>query len=166
MPWKCKTCDESHEEQFDSCWKCGTERGGGGPIANFEIQESDSCTADTKLPCSTTAEIHGRKVRANRGIVCGEAIVGANFLQDIAAGIADLAGGRAGVYETRLRDGREIALREMMHEARALGGDAIVGVGIDYESVGDSMVMVCASGTAVFLEPLPVEEALCPDANI
>ena len=88
--------------------------------------------------------------------------MGANVLRDLVAGITDIVGGRSGVYEAKLREGREIALEEMMNAARALGGNAIIGVDIDYETVGNSMMMVSASGTAVVLEPLPFEQAM-PD---
>jgi uncharacterized protein YbjQ (UPF0145 family) len=162
MTWKCKTCGETHENQFDSCWKCGTQRDGSGAIEDFEIQESQSITEGMKLPCSTTPEIPGRKIKTGKGIVCGEAIMGANVLRDLVAGITDIVGGRSGVYEAKLREGREIALEEMMNEARALGGNAIIGIDIDYETVGNSMMMVSASGTAVVLEPLPFEQAM-PD---
>ena len=164
MPWKCNTCGESHEDQFDSCWKCGVEREGNAVIRDFNIQESPSFTETPKLPCSTTPEIPGRKVNSCRGIVCGEAIMGANIFQDIAAGITNIVGGRSGTYETTLREGREAALQEMMDEARALGGNAVIGVDIDYETVGANMLMVTASGTAVVLKPLAVEPIM--DANL
>lgn len=87
------------------------------------------------------------------GIVCGEAIMGANVFRDIAASITDVLGGRSGAYEKNLKQGRAIALQDMMTEAQELGADAIVGVDIDYETVGNSMLMVSVSGTAVKLEP-------------
>ena len=90
--------------------------------------------------------------------------MGANIFQDIAAGITNIVGGRSGTYETTLREGREAALQEMMDEARALGGNAVIGVDIDYETVGANMLMVTASGTAVVLKPLAVEPIM--DANL
>jgi uncharacterized protein YbjQ (UPF0145 family) len=158
MTWKCHTCGESHEDQFDSCWKCGIEREGNGAVPDFEIQESRSFTAGPKLPCSTTPEIPGRKIKSSRGIVCGEAIMGASFLRDMAAGITNIVGGRSDAYETTLREGRETALQEMMDEARELGGNAVIGVDVDYETVGNNMLMVSATGTAVILEPLQIEQ--------
>ena len=89
----------------------------------------------------------------SRGIACGEAIMGANIVRDFMAGITDIIGGRSTVYESKLRQGREIAIQDMMAEALTLGGDAVVGVDIDYETVADSMLMVSASGTAVVLKP-------------
>ena len=79
--------------------------------------------------------------------------MGANVFRDIAASITDVLGGRSGAYEKNLKQGRAIALQDMMTEARELGADAIVGVDIDYETVGNSMLMVSVSGTAVKLEP-------------
>lgn len=155
--WKCDTCGEVHEQPFDSCWKCGTGRGGGPADPDFAILESREDAADDKLPCSTTPGIPGRSITVCKGIVCGEAIMGANVLRDFAAGITNIVGGRSGAYETTLREGREIALREMMDEAREVGANAVVGVDIDYETVGSHMLMVSASGTAVVLEALPGE---------
>lgn len=100
---------------------------------------------------TTTPSVEGKRIVEYRGIVSGETIMGANFVRDIAASITDFIGGRAGSYEEKLREGREDALREMMAEANRLGADAIVGVDIDYEVVGQSMLMVTASGTAVRL---------------
>lgn len=100
---------------------------------------------------TTTPSIQGREITEYLGIVSGETIMGANFMRDIAASIADFIGGRAGAYESKLREGRDDCLREMMNEARRLGADAVVGVDIDYEVLGQSMLMVTASGTAVRL---------------
>ncbi len=89
--------------------------------------------------------------------------MGANILRDFMAGITDIIGGRSTVYESKLRQGREIALQEMMAEAVKLGGNAVVGVDIDYETVDDSMLMVSASGTAVILKPrAPAADAATP----
>lgn len=85
--------------------------------------------------------------------------MGANILRDFVAGITDIVGGRSGVYEAKLREGRVIALNEMKQEALDLGADAIIGVDIDYETVGDTMMMISASGTAVLLKNLEVEQA-------
>ena len=93
-------------------------------------------------------------MREYLGIVAGEAILGANIVKDIFAGIRDIVGGRSGAYEESLRTAREEALREMATEARARGADAVVGVDLDYEvlGAGNGMLMVSASGTAVALE--------------
>lgn len=100
---------------------------------------------------STTNNIEGRSIRTYHGIVVGEAIMGANIVRDMFARVSDIVGGRSGQYETKLRDARQTAMAELEAEARALGADAVVGVDIDYEIVGDSMMMVSVSGTAVSL---------------
>jgi len=85
------------------------------------------------------------------GIVTGEAILGANLFKDLFAGIRDLVGGRSATYERELQNAREIALKEMQDTAAQLGANAVVGVDIDYEVLGQNngMLMVAASGTAV-----------------
>lgn len=100
---------------------------------------------------TTTPSIEGRPIRAYHGVVTGEAIVGANLFRDLFAGIRDIVGGRAGAYEKVLRNARETALAEMAQAAAQLGANAVVGVDIDYETVGaqGSMLMVNVSGTAV-----------------
>ena len=100
---------------------------------------------------TTTPSIEGHKITGYKGIVVGEAIMGANVLRDIFASITDIVGGRSGAYETKLQDARETALSELQSRAAALGADAVVGVDLDYEVVGDTMLMVSASGTAVTL---------------
>lgn len=101
---------------------------------------------------STTPAIEGRTIAEYRGIVTGEAILGANIFKDLFAGIRDIVGGRSGAYERELAKARAIALDEMIAAATALGADAIVGIDLDYETVGQgSMLMVAASGTAVRL---------------
>lgn len=100
---------------------------------------------------STTHSIEGRPVQDYLGIVAGEAIVGANIFRDFLAGVRDIVGGRSQAYEDILREGRESAIREMTAQAGALGANAVIGVDLDYETVGanGSMLMVTASGTAV-----------------
>jgi uncharacterized protein YbjQ (UPF0145 family) len=100
---------------------------------------------------TTTTAIEGRPVQDYLGVVAGEAILGANIFRDLFAGIRDIVGGRSGSYEQVLRDGRATALAELEDEAVRLGANAIIGVDLDYETVGPdgSMLMVTASGTAV-----------------
>ena len=100
---------------------------------------------------TTTPTIEGRTIQEYKGIVTGEAILGANIFKDIFAGIRDIVGGRSATYENELRNAKDIALREMEERAVALGANAVVGVDLDYENLGASggMLMVTASGTAV-----------------
>ena len=100
---------------------------------------------------TTTPIIEGRTVKTYHGIVSGEAILGANIFKDFFAGIRDIVGGRSAAYEQELRKAKEIALREMGDEARKKGANAVIGVDLDYETIGQSMLMVSASGTAVTL---------------
>jgi uncharacterized protein YbjQ (UPF0145 family) len=102
---------------------------------------------------STTPELAERPTRQTLGVVTGEAIIGAHIFRDFFAGITNIVGGRASGYEAALREARDIALREMCQEAQGLGADAVVGVDLDYETLGveNGMLMVTASGTAVKL---------------
>jgi uncharacterized protein YbjQ (UPF0145 family) len=100
---------------------------------------------------STTPTLEGHQIREYLGIVTGEVIVGANIFKDLFAGIRDIVGGRAGAYESTLRDARHQAFADLEAEAARLGANAVVGIDIDYEVVGQggSMLMVSVSGTAV-----------------
>lgn len=102
---------------------------------------------------TTTDTVPGREVTEIVGVVAGEAVLGANIVRDFFANIRDIVGGRSGAYQKVLADGRELAMRDMMEAAHDLGADAIVGVDIDYEGVGQSggMLMVSVNGTAVKL---------------
>ena len=104
---------------------------------------------------STTNTVEGRRIAEYKGVVTGEAILGANIFRDFFAGIRDIVGGRSGAYEKSLREARQIALAEMEEEAQRLGGNAVIGVDLDYENItagSGSMLMVSASGTAVVIE--------------
>jgi uncharacterized protein YbjQ (UPF0145 family) len=103
---------------------------------------------------TTTPTLEGKKITNYYGIVTGEAIIGANLFRDIFAGIRDIVGGRSGSYEEVLREAKTNALNEMEENARRLGANAVVGIDLDYETVGTngSMLMVTASGTAVSTE--------------
>lgn len=102
---------------------------------------------------STTPYLEGRPVREYRGIVTGEAIVGANLFKDFLATVRDVVGGRSEAYERALRSARQDALREMSQRAQELGADAVLSVDLDYEVIGKagSMLMVTCAGTAVQL---------------
>jgi len=100
---------------------------------------------------TTTNSIEGRKITAYKGIVVGEAIMGANIVRDFFASVTDVVGGRSGAYEQKLKDARDEAMAEIEDRAARLGADAVIGIDLDYEVVGDSMLMVSVSGTAVTL---------------
>ncbi|MEM9410716.1 MAG: heavy metal-binding domain-containing protein [Planctomycetota bacterium] len=100
---------------------------------------------------STTPTLQGHDIKEYKGVVTGEAILGANIFKDFFAGIRDIVGGRAAAYEQELQKARLIAFREMEEQAGQLGANAIVGIDLDYETVGPNggMLMVSVSGTAV-----------------
>ena len=103
---------------------------------------------------TTTHNVEGKRILEYKGLVAGEAILGANLFRDLFASIRDIVGGRAGSYEKVLNDARETAVSEMTDKAKELGANAVIGVDIDYETVGTngSMLMVTAAGTAVRIE--------------
>ena len=100
---------------------------------------------------TTTPTIKGKEIKSYHGIVIGEAIMGANIFKDLFASIRDIVGGRSGSYEDELTKARQIAFRELEQEALGMGANAVVGIDLDYEVLGDknSMLMVSISGTAV-----------------
>ena len=100
---------------------------------------------------TTTNTIEGHVVTDYHGVITGEAIIGANLFKDIFASITDLVGGRSGSYERVLREAKKQAMQELEHYARNLGANAVIGIDLDYETIGQSssMLMVTASGTAV-----------------
>ena len=103
---------------------------------------------------STTPTIEGKRIREYHGVVTGEAILGANVFKDIFASVRDIVGGRSGAYERELQKAREIAFEEIEKKAADLHANAIVGIDIDYETVGSKggMLMVSVSGTAVTIK--------------
>jgi len=103
---------------------------------------------------TTTPLLEGRRIKQYLGLVTGEAILGANIFKDIFAGIRDIVGGRSAAYEQELRRAKDIAISEMADQAKAMGANAIIGVDLDYENIGQTggMLMVSASGTAVVCE--------------
>jgi uncharacterized protein YbjQ (UPF0145 family) len=100
---------------------------------------------------TTTNTLETHSIKEYIGIVSGETIIGANIFKDFFAGIRDIVGGRSGSYEKVLREAKEIALKEMEEQAQRLGATAVIGIDLDYETVGKNggMLMVTASGTAV-----------------
>ena len=106
------------------------------------------------MELSTTPSMEGRKITRYCGIVAGEAVLGANVFKDMFASVRDIVGGRSGTYEKELRKARQIALDELSEQAREIGANAVVGIDLDYEVLGEKngMLMVSASGTAVVVE--------------
>ena len=127
---------------MSSPWNTGGENTGGGGQA-----------PQAGIVVTTTPSIEGRRILSYHGLVSGQAILGANVFRDLFASIRDIVGGRSGAYENVLRDARETAIGEMIGEAERLGAHAVIGVDLDYETVGQngSMLMVTATGTAVRL---------------
>jgi uncharacterized protein YbjQ (UPF0145 family) len=104
---------------------------------------------------STTSTLQDRKITKYLGLVSGEAILGANIFKDLFAGIRDIIGGRSAAYEKELKKAKDIATEEMIQQVTLLGGNAVIGVDIDYETISPgtgSMLMVAVSGTAVVVE--------------
>lgn len=103
---------------------------------------------------TSTDTVPGREVHEIIGIVAGEAVLGVNVFRDLFAGLRDIVGGRSGGYQKSLREARDHALADLEAEAKSLGADAVIGLDIDYETIGGqggSMLMVSANGTAVRL---------------
>jgi uncharacterized protein YbjQ (UPF0145 family) len=103
---------------------------------------------------TTTPTVEGKTITQYLGVVVGEAILGANIFKDLFAGIRDIVGGRSAAYEKELAKARKIAFGELQERAKELGANAVVGIDLDYETVGQqgSMLMVSISGTAVVLK--------------
>lgn len=101
---------------------------------------------------TTTPQVEGYPVKNYLGIVCGEVVAGVNFVKDFAAGLTNFFGGRSNSYEDELIEARESALREMAQRAGQMGANAVIGIDIDYEVLGQgNMLMVTAAGTAVIV---------------
>lgn len=101
---------------------------------------------------TTTTNLQDKKIQKYLGVVSGEAILGANIFRDLFAGIRDIIGGRTGAYEDVLREAKDIAMKEMQEQAEDLGANAVIAIDLDYETIGEGILMVSASGTAVVVE--------------
>jgi uncharacterized protein YbjQ (UPF0145 family) len=112
--------------------------------------------ATNTMLVATTTTLEGQQIVRYLGLVSGEAILGANIFKDFFAGIRDIVGGRSAAYEEELRKAKAIAIEEMIAQARGLGANAVIGVDLDYETLGGgsggNMLMVSASGTAVVVK--------------
>jgi len=113
------------------------------PSSNFK---------ENQMILTTTSHIEGQKISKYFGIVSGETILGANVFRDIGASWRNFVGGRAKAYEASLREAKELAINDIMAQANSLGANAIIGMRLDYETVGTGMLMVTVSGTAVLIE--------------
>lgn len=98
---------------------------------------------------ATTSTLQGKEIESYLGIVSGEVILGANVVRDFLAGITDIIGGRSGAYESKLAEGRDLAIEEMKSKAVRLGADAVIGVDLDFETLREGMMICVATGTAV-----------------
>jgi uncharacterized protein YbjQ (UPF0145 family) len=154
--WECPKCHESIEGTFDTCWNCGTSRDGtedphfeSQKDATMEGSERTSRDIPAGMVLVTTPSLESHQVKRYLGVVCAEAIVGANVIRDIFAGITDIVGGRSFAYESALAGARQMAIAEMAHRAKDLGGNAVLSIDVDYETIRGSMLMVTCSGTAV-----------------
>lgn len=104
---------------------------------------------DTDITITTTDSLDGQEVTEYLGVISGEAVMGADVISDIAAGIRDVVGGRSGSYEKKIEKGRREAINDIQAEAREIGADAVIGASFDYEEMGEGMLWVNLSGTAV-----------------
>jgi len=158
--WECINCSEVHEDDFDMCWRCGTTRSGEQPVnflePDFRDETVTEATEDEELEnsisvliFSTTSDLKTHTINKYIGVVSGEVVLGANAINDFAAGITDIVGGRSETYESYLQQGRKIALKEAAIQALRMGADAIIGITFDYETIRGSMLMVSCTGTAV-----------------
>jgi len=120
--------------------------------ANISVPERTD--GGSHMQMTTTPGFEGKRITRYCGVVAGEAILGANIFKDLFAGIRDLVGGRSGTYEKELQRARDIAMTELAERAAELGANAVVGIDLDYEVLGEKngMLMVSASGTAVVVE--------------
>ncbi|KIP22674.1 MULTISPECIES: YbjQ family protein [Anoxybacillus] len=101
---------------------------------------------------TTTNSVEGKQIEQYLGLVSGEVILGANVVRDFLASITDIIGGRSGTYESKLAEGRDMAVEEMVKKARNMGANAVIGVDLDFETLRDGMMMCIATGTAVKLK--------------
>ncbi len=117
------------------------------------MEQEMKCKEASIMLMTTTPTVEGKSIQAYKGVVFGEVVAGVDFVKDFAAGLSNFFGGRSGSYEGELIKAREEALSEMQKRAQSLGANAIVGIDVDYEVLGQNgnMLMVSVSGTAVLL---------------
>jgi uncharacterized protein YbjQ (UPF0145 family) len=129
--------------KFTNQWLCSFL----GSVINSNFNQNN-------MLITTTPSIEGHSITKYHGVITGEAIIGANLFKDIFASITDLVGGRSSAYEKVLREAKDSAMKELQYNAQALGANGVVGIDLDYETIGakGSMLMVTASGTAITYE--------------
>lgn len=146
--WVCPTCGEEVEDQFEgACWKCanqGVELVPG--LTGFHQSVDD-------VVLSTTPFIPNQNIEKSLGVVSGEVIMGANAFSDMLASVTDVVGGRSGSYESKFKLARQMAITEMALDAKAKGGNGIVGINMSFETIRGTMLMVAVWGTAVISVP-------------
>ena len=141
--WTCQNCGGQTDDEFKVCWTCRTPKDGTSPEQDVLL----------RVLVTTTPTLQSHNITQYFGPVFGETILGANAIRDLFASITDIIGGRSTQYEQVLTRGRNIAIREIAERTERMGGNAVVGMSVTYESVGDTMLMVCATGTAVLATP-------------
>ena len=149
--WKCSICDSSVEAGKEECPTCGHQ----SDLSREDIElfraQYQKKTQESGIIFSTTPQLEGHAIEEYLGVVVGEAVLGANIVRDLFAGIRDIVGGRSNAYETELKKARSIAFTDLGKEAYLIGANAVVGIDLDYEvmGAGGSIMMVSVSGTAV-----------------
>ncbi|TWU07981.1 YbjQ family protein [Stieleria varia] len=152
MPWTCPSCGGETELGYNICRTCKTPRPETAPYHSAVVR-NDSAVVRVEMLVTTTGSLQTHRIDSYLGPVFGESIYGATFFEGLSAGFADMVGGRSNAYESLLHRGRQTALAEMIQQADRLGGNAIVGMRLDYSPFGNSMMMICCSGTAVVVSP-------------
>ena len=145
--WKCDVCGEQNSDQFE----CAGD--GDNDIDPEGALPDPQTSPEIDIPLVTTTHVPGFRSVSSLGVVCGEAIIGANIFSDMLAGIVDIVDGRSSSYEGKLQSARQIALAEMARQAKDRGASAVIGIDVDYATVHGTMMMVCTAGTAVVVEP-------------
>ncbi len=135
----CPNCGEEVPEDSSFCTHCGQD------LSDVESLE------EVEMPTTTTNSIEGREIEEYLGIVSGEAMMGADIMKDLSAGIKDIVGGRSGKYEEEIRKGRTEAMKDLKDRAKEMEADAVIGISVDYEEMSEGMLWINVTGTAVEL---------------
>lgn len=149
--WDCP-CGVSNTNRT-TCRGCGTSLIAVEEFLHEQKEGLDEAKLDAMIQTSTTPDIPGHSITANVGVVTAQVVMGIHFMKDALAGLSDMFGGRSKTYEGELSKGARMVLHEVRLAAHRRGANGIVGLRLDYEAVGNSMLMVLAQGTAVTIEP-------------